>query len=145
MPLKQKKCKRCGMVFSRKGSYCEICVKYRQRHPEGNYPTPPRGEIYIVPNGDIVCHICGGAYKKLGTHIKKFHHMEVNEYKDRFQLAHNSTICNVEYSLCMAKLNKEYININQKNLLTGMNTRYKDAHEVISSKGWLPIYSNITK
>lgn len=120
-----KECQFCGGVNKTTGKYCNTCYGYLRKHPEGRYPLPPKGMVHYAPNGDTICHICGEAQRKLGSHIAHRHHMSQNEYRDMFELYHNTRLSNYEYINNMSQINNKYKDkVVKENLIKGgVNTR----------------------
>ena len=109
--MKDKICEMCGGKNTTTGRYCNACYGYLKLHPEGIYNIPEEGKITYAPNGDPICHICGQAHRKLGNHIRFKHHMEQNEYRDKFKLYRNTRLSNMEYQETMADYNRKYRDI----------------------------------
>ena len=103
-----KQCQMCGGDNTTTGKYCNACYSYLRKHPEGEYPLPPKGVIHYASNGDPICHICGQAHRKLGNHIRFKHNMTQNEYRDMFKLYHNTRLSNYEYIENMSQINNKY-------------------------------------
>ncbi len=120
-----KECQFCGGVNKTTGKYCNTCYGYLRKHPEGRYPLPPKGMVHYAPNGDTICHICGEAQRKLGSHIAHRHHISQNEYRDMFELYHNTRLSNYEYINNMSQINNKYKDkVVKENLIKcGVNTR----------------------
>ena len=120
-----KECQFCGGVNKTTGKYCNTCYGYLRKHPEGRYSLPPKGVVHYAPNGDVICHICGEAQRKLGSHIAYRHHMSQNEYRDMFELYHNTRLSNYEYINNMSKINNKHKDkVVKENLIKcGINTR----------------------
>lgn len=120
-----KQCQMCGGNNTTTGKYCNTCYSYLRRHPEGEYPLPPKGVIHYASNGDPICHICGQAHRKLGNHIRFKHNMTQNEYRDMFQLYHNTRLSNYEYIENMSQINNKHKDkVVKENLIKcGVNTR----------------------
>ena len=120
-----KECQLCGGVNKTTGKYCNTCYRYLRKHPEGRYSLPPKGVIHYASNGDVICHICGEAQRKLGSHIAYRHHMSQNEYRDMFELYHNTRLSNYEYINNMSQINNKHKDkVVKENLIKcGINTR----------------------
>lgn len=120
-------CILCGDLIPkyRHSQTCQQCYCYSKTHPEGVYPLPPKGEIHYASNGDVICHICGQAHRKLGSHIMNKHKMTQIEYREMFNLYHNTRLSNKKYISNMKELNNVYKDtVVYKNLLEkGVNTR----------------------
>ena len=112
-------CEICGALKSR-GRYCGNCYAYLRKHPEGRYPLPEKGTVAYATNGDPICHLCGEAHRKLGSHIAFRHHMTQNEYRDMFRLYHNTRLSNCEYIKNMSQINNKHRDVVVKeNLIKG--------------------------
>lgn len=94
------KCTVCGtkLTHDRYGDLCQSCYMYFKA---GGviYPLPPKGEIHRNDRGEVICHICGKAYSKLGSHVANSHHISASDYKKRFGLAKNAGLCTPELKL----------------------------------------------
>ena len=90
---------------------------------------PPKGVIHYAPNGDAICHICGEAQRKLGSHIARRHHMSQNEYRDMFELYHNTKLSNYEYIKNMSRINNKYRDIVVKENLIKRGEKTRITHE----------------
>ena len=124
-----KECQFCGGVNKTTGKYCNTCYGYLRKHPEGRYPLPPKGMVHYAPNGDTICHICGEAQRKLGSHIAHRHHMSQNEYRDMFELYHNTRLSNYEYIKNMSQINNKYRDIVVKENLIKRGEKTRITHE----------------
>lgn len=124
-----KQCQICGGNNATTGRYCNTCYSYLRKHPEGRYPLPPKGVIHCASNGDVICHICGEAQRKLGSHISKRHHMSQNEYRDMFELYHNTKLSNYEYIKNMSRINNKYRDIVVKENLIKRGEKTRITHE----------------
>ena len=120
-----KQCQMCGGNNTTTGKYCNACYSYLRKHPEGDYPLPPKGVIHYASNGDPICHICGQAHRKLGNHIRFKHNITQNEYRDMFKLYHNTRLSNYEYINNMSQINNKHKDkVVKENLIKcGVNTR----------------------
>ena len=119
-------CRDCGELITR-GFYCDRCYAYYRKHPEGLYPLPPKGLVKYATNGDLICHICGQAHRKLIQHVYYKHNMSHNEYCDKFNLLHNTRLTRDDYQEKMRNYTTMYREkVVDNNLLKqGMKTRYK--------------------
>ena len=119
-------CRECGKYISRKifpNCTCQGCYNYFRK---GGiiHPIPECGRIEHDINGKVICHICGRAFTRLGSHIKESHSMSIKEYKEKFGLCANARTTESNYSKTMRKL--AYDNNMDKQLLeVGKNTRIK--------------------
>lgn len=120
-------CSFCGKPQSQNRVYpnglCQGCYKYF--HSGGTInPLPNPGEIAHDDRGFVVCHICGKAYKRLGSHIKESHSMSIAEYKEKFGLCARSRTTELSYSETMRQY--AFANDMPKQLrIAGVNTRVK--------------------
>lgn len=119
-------CSLCGKKFNGRiypNNTCQGCYTYIQNG--GTFNTPPAaGEITYDERGYVVCHICGRAYKRLGSHIRESHDMTIYEYKEEFGLCNSAKTTEHNYSEHMKEL--AYINGMPERLQrTGRNTRIK--------------------
>ena len=124
-----KQCQMCGGDNTTTGKYCNTCYSYLRKHPEGEYPLPPKGVIHYASNGDPICHICGQAHRKLGNHIRFKHNMTQNEYRDMFKLYHNTRLSNYEYIENMSQINNKHKDIVVKENLIKGGAKTRITHE----------------
>ena len=124
-----KQCQMCGGNNTTTGKYCNACYSYLRKHPEGEYPLPPKGVIHYASNGDPICHICGQAHRKLGNHIRFKHNMTQNEYRDMFRLYHNTRLSNYEYIENMSQINNKHKDIVVKKNLIKCGVKTRITHE----------------
>ena len=120
-----KVCSLCGKSIGRlyPGGTCQGCYNYFRQGGTVN-PIPNRGEITLDERGFVICHICGRAYKRLGSHIKESHNLTIAEYKEVFGLCNNAKTTEHSYSMKMRE--NAYRNEMPKRLeQAGMNTRIK--------------------
>lgn len=124
-----KQCQMCGGNNTTTGKYCNTCYSYLRKHPEGDYPLPPKGVIHYASNGDPICHICGQAHRKLGNHIRFKHNITQNEYRDMFKLYHNTRLSNYEYIENMSQINNKHKDIVVKENLIKYGAKTRITHE----------------
>ena len=108
--MKAAYCRDCGQDIThcnRYGGLCQSCWTYYRKGGEV-HPLPPQGVIVKDSRGYIICHICGKAYKRLGSHTKEKHHMSIAEYKEKFELCANAKTTESNYSAHMSKLAYKY-------------------------------------
>ena len=131
-----KSCTICGGSHKRTAPTCQRCYTYFKRHPEGYYPIPPKGTLTFATNGDLICHVCGGAYSKLGNHIRQVHNMTINEYKDEYNLLHSTQLTSEKYKTKMRSYTKKYYRkVVKKNLIKkGVATRFRKG-QVVPGRG----------
>ena len=117
-------CSKCGKHTDR--SYAGMCQScYRYYHEGGvDNPLPKLGKVEHDYRGYVVCHICGRAFKRLGSHIKESHDMNIAEYKAKFELCNNARTTEKNYSQHMHKLAYKYDMPNRLQE-TGKATRIK--------------------
>lgn len=116
------KCSKCNKHTDR--SYAGMCQScYRYYHDGGtDNPLPQLGRIEHDYRGYVVCHICGRAYKRLGSHIKESHEMSIAEYKEKFELCNNAKTTEANYSEHMHNLAYKY-DMPKRLQITGKATR----------------------
>lgn len=120
-------CNFCGKPQTQSKVYpdglCQGCYKYFRNGGTVN-PIPKPGVIAYDCRGNVICHICGRAYKRLGSHIKESHDMTISEYKEKFGLCANSKTTEHNYSQVMHQHAIDN-NMPQRLLVAGYNTRIK--------------------
>ena len=119
-------CTKCGKPITAKvypNGTCQGCYNYYRNGGIDN-PLPPLGKIERDHRGYVVCHICGRAYKRLGSHIKESHEMSIAEYKQQFELCNNAKTTEQNYSAHMHNLAYQY-DMPQRLQITGAATRIK--------------------
>lgn len=102
---------------------CRVCYKYFKDGGTIN-PLPDAGTIAYDERGYVVCHICGKAYRRLGTHVAQAHDMTIKEYKERFGLCNNAKTTEANYSRMMHDYAYQY-NMPEQLRIAGANTRIK--------------------
>lgn len=85
---------------------------------------PEPGIIGYDNRGYVVCHICGKAYRRLGTHVAQAHDMTIKAYKERFGLCNNAKTTERTYSQRMHDYAYQY-NMPEQLRITGADTRIK--------------------
>lgn len=119
-------CTKCGKLIPTKiypNQTCQACYNYYLKGGTDNV-IPPKGKIVYDHRGYVVCHICGRAYKRLGSHIKESHNMSITEYKAEFELCNNAKTTEKNYSEHMHHLAYKYDMPNRLQE-TGKATRIK--------------------
>ena len=119
-------CCKCGRSADEKHFHlgmCQSCYEYYRKGGTEN-PLPKPGTIEYDYRGYVVCHICGRAYKRLGSHIKESHGMSMAEYKEAFGLCNNARTTEKTYSEQMRKLAYKY-DMHKRLKVLGENTRIK--------------------
>lgn len=95
-------CIKCGRNTDR--SYrgmCQSCHNYFKNGGTIN-PLPDAGKIEYDENGRVICHICGRAFNRLGSHVKGSHNMTIAEYKTEFRLCSRARTTEMNYSAMMS-------------------------------------------
>ena len=103
-------CSKCGKVINDKiypHEMCQACYNYYRLGGTDN-PLPQLGKIEYDYRGYVICHICGRAYKRLGSHVKESHGMTTAEYKAKFELCNNARTTEANYSKLMHDLAYKY-------------------------------------
>lgn len=117
-------CSECGRLIDRSYSgMCQACYNYFRKGGTINQ-LPEHGRIAYDVNGKVVCHICGRAYTRLGSHIKESHGMTIAEYKEEFGLCASAKTTERTYSDMMhynAIINK----MDKQLIKAGRDTRVK--------------------
>lgn len=117
-------CSNCGKHIDQSyNGMCQACYNYYRKGGTKN-PIPKPGVITHDYRGCVVCHICGQAYKRLGSHIKESHGMTIAEYKEQFELCNNAKTTEKNYSEHMHNLAYKYDMPNRLQK-TGYDTRIK--------------------
>ena len=117
-------CSKCGKSILGKiypNGLCQSCYNYYRKGGVDN-PIPPKGKIEYDYRGYVVCHICGMAYKRLGSHAKESHQMSITEYKEKFGLCNNARTTENNYSQHMHDLAYKY-DMPKRLQITGKSTR----------------------
>ena len=120
-----KVCKECGKIIEDKSysGMCQGCYNYFRK---GGivHPLPEHGRIKHDATGKVICHICGRAYTRLGSHVKESHSMTIEEYKEEFGLCKRAKTTECCYSQTMRNhaMNN---NMNERLLKAGQGTRIK--------------------
>ena len=126
-------CRSCGQPLKsdRYKGLCQSCYTYFRKGGTVN-PLPSAGKIEKDYRGYVVCHICGKAYKRLGSHIKEKHNMTIADYKKQFGLCANVRTTEDSYHDTMR--NYALVNNMDKQLIDkGLQTRFKKGDD--SRKG----------
>lgn len=123
------KCSKCGKELTKSyGGLCQAC--YRYYHDGGtDNPIPEPGTIAYDHRGYVVCHICGRAFKRLGSHAKESHNMSVAEYKEKFELCKNARTTEKNYAQRMHDLAYKY-RMPEQLQETGKITRFQPGEQI---------------
>ena len=118
-------CKECGQIIDGKtyGGMCQSCYKYFRNGGIIN-PLPEHGRIKHDASGKVICHICGRAYTRLGSHVKESHGMTIEEYKEEFGLCKRARTTEDCYSHVM-RTHAKNNNMDEQLLRAGRGTRIK--------------------
>lgn len=119
-------CSECGKPITDRAypnNTCQACYKYFLNGGTVS-SIPTQGTIAYDHRGYVVCHICGRAYKRLGSHVKESHNMKVAEYKELFGLCNNARTTESTYSSHMRALAYKY-EMPQRLQEVGKSTRVK--------------------
>lgn len=119
-----KTCPKCGKPLTRSyDGLCQGCYNYYRNGGTDN-PLPPEGIIAYDYRGYVICHICGKAYKRLGSHIRESHSMTIAAYKELYNLCNSAKTTEAKYSQHMHDLAYEN-KMPERLIATGMSTRIK--------------------
>ena len=117
-------CSKCGKHMDRSYSgMCQGCYRYFSQGGVIN-PLPEHGRIRYDANGKVICHICGRAYTRLGSHVKESHDMTAAEYKEKFGLCKRAKTTERSYAQIMHNYAKAY-KMDERLLVVGQDTRIK--------------------
>lgn len=114
-----------GRVYS--NNTCQACYNYFSKGGTVS-PLPAKGIIAHDYRGCVICHICGRAYKKLGSHVRESHNMTASEYKETFGLCSNAQITESTYSSRMKDFAYKY-RTPQRLQEVGKGTRIKSGEK----------------
>lgn len=117
-------CKECGKHTDRNYSgMCQGCYIYFRKGGTVN-TLPEHGRIEHDENGKVICHICGRAYVRLGSHVKESHEMSIDEYKEKFGLCRRAKTTENSYS-DMMRVHADNNGMRERLLRVGESTRIK--------------------
>lgn len=117
-------CPKCGKIIEHSyNGMCQGCYKYFKSGGK-IYPLPAAGKVEHNESGKVICHICGRAYNRLGSHIRESHSMTIEEYKAEFGLCRRTKTTEESYSQTM-KENAYRNNMDKRLLEAGKETRIK--------------------
>lgn len=121
-------CPKCGKLITKSyGGMCQGCYNYFKNGGTIN-PLPEHGKIEHDVNGKVICHICGRAYTRLGSHIKESHDMTIAEYKKMFGLCSSTKTTEKNYSSMMQNYSYKY-HMDKQLLEAGKETRIKEGED----------------
>ena len=133
-------CKECEKEIEGKVSRGMCITCYRQWHSNNKtktYDLPQIGEVKYSPEGLVICHICGKAYKKLLSHVWQKHGIDEKEYKRTFGLnTSQGLICESTRKKLQDAVKKHYDTVVTNNIVkNGEKTRfYKGSEGRVKSK-----------
>ena len=77
-------CKFCGNdAPNNMQGYCQACYRYFVMEGKIVYP-PYEGPVQYAPNGDVICPVCGKAYRKMCSHTWQAHNLTSKELFKKF-------------------------------------------------------------
>ena len=126
------KCRMCNKNENIYGGLCQACYHYFKAGGTIS-SVPPLGTIKKDYRGYVICHICGRAYKRLGSHVRESHAMTIDEYKKVFGLCRNCKTTENTYSQTMRESAYQN-NMPERLIKAGVNTRIKPG-ETVMRKG----------
>ncbi|MBR5604271.1 MAG: MucR family transcriptional regulator [Bacteroidales bacterium] len=103
---------------------CQSCYNYFRKGGIVN-PLPEHGRIRYDATGKVICHICGRAYTRLGSHVKESHDMTIKEYKEKFGLCKRTKTTERCYSQAMRNYAKNN-GMDERLIKVGRNTRIQN-------------------
>ena len=117
-------CKECGKSIDKSYSeMCQSCYVYFRNGGTVN-TLPEHGRVEHDENGKVICHICGRAYVRLGSHVKESHDMSIDEYKEKYGLCRRTKTTEKSYS-SMMRIHANNNGMRDRLLKSGQNTRIK--------------------
>lgn len=119
-------CKNCSKLATGKvypKGLCQACYNYFRKGGTV-HELPKDGTIEYDERGYVICHICGMAYIRLGSHIKESHAMTIAEYKKMFGLCNCCKTTEEKYSQTMRESAYKN-NMPERLQKMGMKTRFK--------------------
>ena len=118
-------CKECGkhIIGKTYNGMCQGCYNYFKKGGTIN-PIPEHGRIQYDANGTVICHICGRAYARLGSHIKESHNMTIKEYKEMYGLCARARTTADNYSNTMRTLAYHH-HMDEQLIAVGQKTRFQ--------------------
>ena len=131
------KCKFCGKEDKRANcmqGYCQVCYKYFVLEGKQVYDIPKFGEMVYVENGDVVCNICGKAFRKLGGHLYQAHNLTSKEAFVQFGWFRNAKATNENYRKYMKDIIQPKC-INDNLLEKGKPTRLTKGNKLRKGTG----------
>lgn len=98
-------------------------IELQTNHP--NY-----GKVIKLPNGLLVCHICGKAFRKLGAHVVQKHNITSYQYKVMFGLETSHGLISEEHKQHLSDCVRRNFDlcVMQNLVQNGINTRFVKGH-----------------
>lgn len=108
-----------------------LCDRCRQRLDSRGvqYDLPNKGEIKVVEDGKIVCHICGYAFNKPLSHVHQVHGITEREYKLEFGLDLVKGVMSEQSENKARKRVLDNQHIIDRLIEKGKQTRFKKGHK----------------
>lgn len=86
---------------------CQSCYLYTRKQGV-IHALPDPGTLVTDENGNVVCHICGQAHSKLGSHIFNKHNMSTEDYKEQFDIPQSASLASQQHQDKMRRYNIQY-------------------------------------
>lgn len=84
------------------------------------------GEVSFDKDGLPQCHICGGHFKRVATHVRQAHQLSAREYKELHGLNVSKGIISADSAqLSRDRVEENFHVINNNLIVRGRSTRYK--------------------
>lgn len=128
----------CNMLPKyRHNGYCNSCYRYFVTNKMQQYTPSEYGKLSFTPDGIPICHICGQAHSKLGSHVLNKHGISSKRYREYYGLNNNTKLTSVKYQKKMQKHNeKNWNKVVVQNLINnGTATRFNLGSKARLGKG----------
>lgn len=116
-------CKICNKDVNKRfvNGICITCYgRLKENSKRPVYELPKKGEVKYAPDGLVICHICGRAYKKLMAHVWQTHGIYEKDYKREFGLnVSKGLICDETKERLQKSVERHYEKVVEKNLIKG--------------------------
>ena len=106
------------------GGYCQSCWRYFVKEGKTIYPKPKYGQVFYNEHNDVVCPLCGKAFRKLGSHFLNSHGITVKEAREQFGWYANTRLSNKEYIEHMRDVLQDHC-VTDNLIIKGKSTRFK--------------------
>lgn len=106
---------------------CQACYLYINRGGVF-HALPDAGTIVTDEEGNVICHLCGQAHNKLGSHIANKHRITTSEYKEMFDIPQRGvSLASHSHQEKMRAYNRQYREqvVHQNLLHGGSATRFQ--------------------